>query len=261
MPSSRAFALPAIVLLVAACAPVPAGDLAATVTSSSAVTPTATVILMPTSTPADAEPPRSPAQVDIPVVPPELGPVVTEVAADLAQRLAVPQEAITVVRAEAVVWPDAGLGCPQPGMAYAQVLVEGLQVVLEVDGQAYAYHGRSPDQMFLCGPTGPVPPGQLPAASDTRGSISTPVDQTQVIVDIVKADLAQQLGVPVDSIEVVSVTPQQWRTSGLGCEQPDQMYMQVITPGLQIVLAVGDGIYTYHTDLQGNFILCSQGAR
>jgi hypothetical protein len=27
------------------------------------------------------------------------------------------------------------------------------------------------------------------------------------------------------------------------------------------VLAVGDGIYTYHTDLQGNFILCSQGTR
>jgi hypothetical protein len=146
-------------------------------------------------------------------------------------------------------------------MAYAQVVTEGLQVVLEVDGQTYAYHGRTPDQMFLCGPTGPVPAGQLPATSGARGAASGLADQAQAIVDKVMADMAQRLGVSVDGIEVVSVTPQEWRTSGLGCEQPGQMYLQVITPGLQIVLAAGDATYTYHTDLQGNFILCSQETR
>lgn len=260
MSRSRRLLVPTlVVLLLAACGPVPAGEEAPTVGLSPAATPTPTAIMMPTPIPTDEEPSRSPAQVDVPLVSPELRPVVALVIADLAQRLGVPPEDITVVEAEEVLWPDAALGCPEPGMAYAQVVTEGLRVVLEVDGHTYAYHGRTPDQMFLCGPDGPVPPGQLPAADDARGITSRPVDQA--MVDVVKADLAQRLGVPIDSIEVVSVTPQQWRTSGLGCEQPDQMYLQVITPGLQIVLAVGDGIYTYHTDLQGNFILCAEGTR
>jgi hypothetical protein len=195
------------------------------------------------------------------MISPALQPFVNQAVTDLSQRLSIAPDSITVVSAEAVVWPDAAMGCPEPGMGYAQVLTEGLQVVLEVDGQTYAYHGRPPEELFLCGPNGPVPPGQLPAESGTRGAASGPLDQAQAIVDMVKADMAQRLGVSEDRIEVVSVTPQQWRTSGLGCEQPGQMYLQVITPGLQVVLAAGDAVYTYHTDLQGNYVLCSQETR
>lgn len=259
--TSRALFVPFLMLMATACRPVPAGDLATAVALSPGATPTPTVMPMPTPSPTEEEPLRAPAQVDIPVVPPELQPVASLVVDDLSQRLEVPPEAITVVSAEEVLWPDAALGCPEPGMAYAQVVTEGLRVVLEVDGQTYAYHGHTQDQMFLCGPAGPVPPGQLPATSGARGATSGLADQAQAIVDKVMADMAQRLGVSVDSIEVVSVTPQEWRTSGLGCEQPGQMYLQVITPGLQIVLAAGDATYIYHTDLQGNFILCSQETR
>lgn len=248
-------------LLLGACRVAPGGEMPAPVALSPATTPTPTptAIAMPTPTPTGEEPVRSPAQVDIPMISPELQPYVNQAVADLSQRLAIPPDAITVVSADAVVWPDAAMGCPEPGMGYAQVLTEGLQVVLEVDGQTYAYHGSPPEPLFLCGPDGPVPPGQLPAESGTRRAASGALDQAQAIVETVKADMAERLGVPVDSIEVVAVTPQQWRTSGLGCEQPGQMYLQVITPGLQVVLAAEDVVYTYHTDLQGNFVLCSQG--
>ncbi len=60
--------------------------------------------------------------------------------ADLAQLLGIAPPAITVVSVEAVTWPDASLGCPKPGMMYAQVLTPGYRVVLEADGKTYEYH-------------------------------------------------------------------------------------------------------------------------
>jgi hypothetical protein len=60
--------------------------------------------------------------------------------ADLAQLLGIAPSAITVVSVEEVTWPDASLGCPKPGMMYAQVLTPGSRIVLEVDGKTYEYH-------------------------------------------------------------------------------------------------------------------------
>jgi len=60
--------------------------------------------------------------------------------ADLMQRLGVTEEAIVVKSIEEVQWRDASLGCPQPGMMYAQVITPGFQIVLEVEGQTYEYH-------------------------------------------------------------------------------------------------------------------------
>jgi hypothetical protein len=64
--------------------------------------------------------------------------------ADLAGQLDIAAEAITVRSVEAVEWPDASLGCPKPGMMYAQVITPGYRIVLEAGGQSYEYHaGRS----------------------------------------------------------------------------------------------------------------------
>lgn len=52
----------------------------------------------------------------------------------------------------------ASLGCPAPDMAYVQVITPAMQMILASDGQTYAYHGRSPDNLFLCTPDGPAPP-------------------------------------------------------------------------------------------------------
>jgi hypothetical protein len=70
--------------------------------------------------------------------------------ADLAERLGVDPDAVEVVSADAVVWPDAGLGCPAPGMSYAQVQVEGTRIVLAHDGGEYPYHSGGSRGPFLC---------------------------------------------------------------------------------------------------------------
>lgn len=58
--------------------------------------------------------------------------------------------AITVVEAEAVVWPDGALGCPQEGEMYTQALEDGFRVVLDVDGVEVHYHAAEPDAPFRC---------------------------------------------------------------------------------------------------------------
>ena len=59
--------------------------------------------------------------------------------------------AIEVSSAELVEWPDAGLGCPQPGMAYRQVPTDGSLIILVYDSVEYRYHtGGSTSVPFLC---------------------------------------------------------------------------------------------------------------
>jgi len=70
--------------------------------------------------------------------------------ADLARRRSIAPEMIRVVEVRDVTWPDPGLGCPQPGMAYKQVPVDGLLIRLESDGQLFEYHSGGSRAPFLC---------------------------------------------------------------------------------------------------------------
>ena len=46
---------------------------------------------------------------------------------------------IYIVRAEQATWSDSSLGCPEPGMLYAQVLTTGIWLVLFHQGQEFDY--------------------------------------------------------------------------------------------------------------------------
>lgn len=59
---------------------------------------------------------------------------------DLASRLGISLDNIVLVRSEAVEWPDASLGCPEPGQEYAQVITPGYRIVLAVEETYYEYH-------------------------------------------------------------------------------------------------------------------------
>lgn len=80
-----------------------------------------------------------------------LTPLVDEAVADLSGRLGVDASDITVVGAELVEWSDASLGCPQPGMVYAQVPTDGSLIRLSAGGTEYRYHtGGTTYTPFLC---------------------------------------------------------------------------------------------------------------
>jgi hypothetical protein len=84
-------------------------------------------------------------------------PFVVAARADLAGRLGVEPDSITLVDARSVTWGDRSFGCPEPGMRYLPGVIEGVVVVLEADGRPYEYHGGEGTAPFLCEPgRGPV---------------------------------------------------------------------------------------------------------
>jgi len=76
--------------------------------------------------------------------------------ADLAERQGADPADIEVVSVENVTWPDASVGCPEEGMQYAQMLTDGVRIVLELDGQRYEYHAGGDREVFFC--PDPQPP-------------------------------------------------------------------------------------------------------
>jgi hypothetical protein len=85
-------------------------------------------------------------------VDPALDGLVQTAIADLARRLSVSAADIAVVSATPVRWPDRSLGCPQPGMVYPQVSVDGARIELANDGAVYSYHHGGSRGPFLCDP-------------------------------------------------------------------------------------------------------------
>ena len=77
-------------------------------------------------------------------------PLIEMARADLARRLGIAPDSVEVVEARAVVWPDASLGCPRPGMAYKQVPEDGALVRLSAGGRVYHYHSGGSRALFLC---------------------------------------------------------------------------------------------------------------
>ena len=67
---------------------------------------------------------------------------------DLAQRLGISEEKISLKSIESVEWPDTSLGCPEEGKMYAQVVLPGYKIVLEANGKSYEYHAGGNDLVF-----------------------------------------------------------------------------------------------------------------
>lgn len=144
----------------------------------------------------------------------------------LAAKLGVTADQVQVVSAELVEWPDASLGCPRPGMAYAQVVTGGYKVMLSAQGKRYEYH----TDMRLRAVLAKVD-GQPAEGATTQSQAVPPVAQPCV------ADLAQRLKIPAAGVKVLQVKAVTFPDSSLGLPRPGEMYAQAVTPG-QIVLLV-----------------------
>jgi hypothetical protein len=81
---------------------------------------------------------------------PGLQTLILQAKEDLALRLSIRDDQIDLVELRPVVWPDGGLGCPEPGMAYTQVQTEGLLIRLRAGKRIYPYHSGGGTPPFLC---------------------------------------------------------------------------------------------------------------
>ena len=80
------------------------------------------------------------------------GDLVQAAIGDLIEQADADPDAIEVVSVEEVDWPDGSIGCPQPGMVYAQAIVNGTKIVLRYDGTDYSYHQGGGRAVFYCPP-------------------------------------------------------------------------------------------------------------
>ena len=88
--------------------------------------------------------------------------IILQAKKDLNQKTGVNLEKITVLAVEAVEWSDSSLGCPQPDMAYLQVITPGYRILLEVDARVYEYHSNSDTYVIYCENPNPLIPPPKP---------------------------------------------------------------------------------------------------
>lgn len=111
----------------------------------------------------------------------------------VAEALGIVPGGIVVVSSEARDFPDGSLGCPQPGMAYAQVITPGYQVIVEAAGRRFdvrvagtggriCYRRKAPREASASGPE------TSPATGDAA-----------------RQDLARRLGLPAGDIAITGV--------------------------------------------------------
>lgn len=99
-------------------------------------------------------------------------------------------------------------------------------------------------------------------ANDAREADVTPATKTPAAKPEASEDLAtlavetlrKHLANPAAEVEVLSVTPIEWRDSSLGCPRPDFGYMQVITPGHLAVLRHDGKTYQVHMAERSAFV-------
>lgn len=138
----------------------------------------------PNPEPSTSTPALPTTQATSPTEPPEMDPtpvnndfaprdLTEKVKTDLAKQLAINTDQIRVAEIRAVDWPDASLGCPQPEMAYAQVITPGYYIALESQGQLYPYHTDQGDQIVLC--------LQYPSTSESETPLPViPIDPDEI---------------------------------------------------------------------------------
>jgi hypothetical protein len=79
--------------------------------------------------------------------------------ADAADRASAAVDSVVVIRAQQVVWSSPALDCPEPGVAYTQVLTNGYWVVLEAGDAEYDYRAEIEGEFRHC--VGGAPPSDV----------------------------------------------------------------------------------------------------
>jgi len=102
-------------------------------------------------------------------------------------------------------------------------------------------------------PSPTIPELQNPNPSPFPTHPKVPMDYPMAVWAAIE-DLALRLEVTPDQLQVISFQEEEWPDSCLGLAAPDEMCLQVITPGYRILLQMNNQSYEYHTDQSGEIL-------
>ena len=144
-------------------------------------TPTAAPTQTPTPAPAPTPSP-TPTLVPTPSPPDALA----LAKAMLISKLGVNSDDVQVVSAEQVEWPSTALGCPEPGVGYAAVIVSGWKFTLAHGDHTHEFHSdESGDNVVDCTARAPEIAGDMVNVVAAAG-----LDITTAIISISRFDAA-----------------------------------------------------------------------
>lgn len=109
----------------------------------------------------------------------------------VANALGIDLTGIHVISSEPRNFADASLDCPQPGMAYAQVITPGFRVLVEADGRRF--------DVRIAGTLGRICYRRKPSPDRPADDGTAP----RQLGEVARQDLALRLGV---SLEAVTIT-------------------------------------------------------
>jgi hypothetical protein len=104
----------------------------------------------PPTASAARSPSRSPSVVASPSPGSQAQAAVDAALRDAATHLGVSQADLKVAQVEARQWSDASLGCPRPGVLYAQVVTPGYLIVVTGGAKQLEYHSDERGRVVLC---------------------------------------------------------------------------------------------------------------
>lgn len=179
----------------------------------------------------------------------------------VAREASVSPDAVTLHRAQPVVWTDESLGCARPSAQRVKSAIPGYRVVVGAAARLYTVHvgdGRA----VVCGAwqVG-TPPKQDAEAPAEDLPIPEPTDAgLRALVDQAKEGLAGRLRVAKSEIRLVKVKQVVWPDGSLGCPQAGMVYPQVLQDGVLIQLRHGTRRYEYHAGGSRDPFLCEKPA-
>jgi hypothetical protein len=162
----------------------------------------------------------------------------------LALELGIAGSDIEVLSFSEEEWTDSCLGLGGPAESCLQAITPGWLVMLSAPDADVVYEARTDE-------TGEVvrfqeatdPAAELPAAALRA-----------------REQLAADLGIALDEVEVVSFSQEEWTDSCLGMGGAAEMCLQVITPGWRVVLNAQEQSYEAHTDRTGDSVRIGSAA-
>ncbi|HVM25976.1 MAG TPA: hypothetical protein VM253_11320 [Candidatus Limnocylindrales bacterium] len=106
------------------------------------------------------------------------------------------------------------------------------------------------------------PIGTDPGADATTPDATMPDDGgmngdlSQDMLDDLLEQAAQETGVPVDEISVVTAESVTWSDGSIGCPEEGMGYTQALVPGYRVVLDVAGEQIHFHAGSDGQFFAC-----
>jgi hypothetical protein len=152
----------------------------------------------------------------------------------LAGELGVAEDEIEVVSAEATEFSDSCLGLGGPAESCLQAITPGWVVMLNAAGEEYEVHTDETGAQLRLAVEVPEEDG----AGDTAAAAA-------------QEFLANQLGVALGDVQVISTEHTEFSDGCLGLGGPDESCLQAITPGWIVMLDVTGQSYEAHTDETG----------